>query len=120
LREQGEKNILNRSFNPQKPNQIWVSDTTYIPTHYDWRFLRVIYYLYSRKVVGWSMSRKPDTLLVICALEMACLNRNPDRGLLFHSERWIQYIEIFYNRKRLHSYLGYRTPEEFVKNSLLN
>jgi len=68
----------------------------------------------------WSMSRKPDTLLVICALEMACLNRNPDRGLLFHSERWIQYIEIFYNRKRLHSYLGYRTPEEFVKNSLLN
>jgi len=52
--------------------------------------------------------------------EMACLNRNPDRGLLFHPERGIQYIEIFYNRKRLHSYLGYRTPEEFVKNSLLN
>jgi len=97
-----------------------VYDITYIPTHYDWRFLRVIYYLYSRKVVGWSMSRKPDTLLVICALEMACLNRNPDRGLLFHSERGIQYIEIFYNRKRLHSYLGYRTPEEFEKNSLLN
>jgi len=63
------------------------------------------------------MSRKLDTLLVICALEMACLNRNPDRGLLFHSERGIQYIEIFYNRKRLHSYLGYSTPEEFKKNS---
>jgi len=79
----------------------------------------VIYYLYSRKVVGWSMSRKP-TLLVICALEMACLNRNPDRALLFHSERGMQYIKIFYHRKRLHSYLGYRTPEEFEKNSLLN
>ena len=80
----------------------------------------VIYYLYSRKVVGWSMSRKPDTLLVIFALEMACLNRNPDRALLFHSERGMQYIKIFYHRKRLHSYLGYRTPEEFEKNSLLN
>lgn len=89
--EEAKKNILNRNFKSERPNQVWVSDITYIASRYGWLFLCVIIDLYSRMVVGWSMFDRIDTGLVMRALEMACFNRNPDKGLIFHSDRGIQY-----------------------------
>lgn len=163
------ENILNRDFSADKPNQKWVSDITYVWTMTGCTVID----LYSRKVVGWSMNDNMETSLIVNALEMACINRNPKPGLIFHSDRgsqyasyqfrevlekkgfiqsmsrkgncWdnavaesffhtlkteelyfnkfnnkyqaksciFEYIELFYNRKRSHSYLGYLSPYQF-------
>lgn len=175
------ENILNRNFKANKPNEKWVSDITYIWTMAGWLYLCTIIDLYSRKVVGWSMNDNMETSLIINALEMACINRNPESGLIFHSDRgsqyasyqfrevlekkgfiqsmsrkgncWdnavaesffhslkteelyfnkfnekyqaksciFEYIELNYNRKRSHSYLGYLSPYQFeLKNNVLS
>jgi transposase InsO family protein len=155
------------------PNQIWVGDITYIETQEGWLYLAGILDLYSRKLVGWAMSERIDTNLVLKALAMACLHRQPPANLIFHSDRGVQYasgdyrqalqaaglvasmsrtgncydnatmesfwstlkldlvyrrnfashrqaraeifdyIEIFYNRQRTHSALGYFSPVDF-------
>jgi len=155
------------------PNQLWVADITYIETQEGWLYLAAIMDLYSRKIVGWAMSERIDTVLVLKALAMALLHRNPPANLLFHSDRGVQYasgdyrqalsqagliasmsrsgncydnaamesfwstlkmelvyrqsfasrqrarqvifdyIEVFYNRQRLHSALGYASPCAF-------
>ncbi|WP_143710044.1 IS3 family transposase [Halothermothrix orenii] len=170
-----KNNLLKRNFSVTQPNKVWVSDITYIPTKEGWLYLSVVIDLYSRKVVGWSMDKHMTKRLVIDALEMAVLNRNPSRGLIFHSDRgsqyvshdfqktlwkygiissmsrkgdcWdnavaesffatlktelifhnkyqsraqakrdiFEYIEIFYNRIRLHSSLDYKSPEDYEK-----
>lgn len=167
------ENIVNRVFNIKEPDSTWVSDITYIPTKEGWLYLCIILDLYSRKIVGWSMDKSMKTELVIKALNMALINRNPKKGLIFHSDRGVQYtselfkeelkknriiqsmsrkgncwdnacsesffhtlktelvkhksydsrrnaelsifeyIEIFYNRNRKHSYLGYKSPVQF-------
>jgi len=160
------------------PNQIWVADITYIETKESWLYLAAILDLYSRKIVGWAMSERIDTCLVLKALAMALLHRNPPANLLFHSDRGVQYasgdyrralkranlvpsmsrkgncydnatmesfwstlklelvyrrhfdtraqarteifeyIEIFYNRQRIHSALDYNSPVDFeLKNN---
>ena len=73
------------------PNQIWVTDITYIPTRAGWLYLAAILDLYSRKIVGWAMSDSIDSALVLSALSMALLHRNPPAGLLFHSDRGVQF-----------------------------
>jgi transposase InsO family protein len=73
------------------PNQIWVADITYIQTQEGWLYLAAILDLYSRKIVGWAMSERIDTLLVLKALGMALLHRGAPRDLLFHSDRGVQY-----------------------------
>jgi putative transposase len=155
------------------PNQLWVADITYIETEEGWLYLAAIMDLYSRKIVGWAMSQRIDTVLVLKALAMALLHRTPPANLLFHSDRGVQYasgdyrqalsqagliasmsrsgncydnaamesfwstlkmelvyrqsfatrqrarqvvfeyIEVFYNRQRLHSALGYASPCAF-------
>jgi transposase InsO family protein len=155
------------------PNQLWVADITYIQTQEGWLYLAAILDLYSRKIVGWAMSDRIDTALVLKALGMAVLHRNPPRQLLLHSDRGVQYasadyrqalaqaglvasmsrkancydnasmesfwstlklelvyrrnfvshcqarseifdyIECFYNRRRSHSALNYRSPVDF-------
>jgi len=165
-------NLLNRKFTVTKPNKVWVSDITYVWTQEGWLYLCVILDLFSRKVVGWSISNRIDTDLLLRAFWMAYYVRNPGKGLLFHSDRgsqycskrfrktlnslgniqsmsrkgncwdnacaesffkslkseWLydlcfktrkeaknilfEYIEIFYNRKRIHSALNYFTPEQ--------
>ena len=167
------ENLLDRRFNVGQPNRVWVSDITYIPTGEGWLYLAVVIDLYGRKAVGWSLGTSLAAELVVQAFLMACLRRRPAAGLLFHSDRGVQYasrafreklaawrmrqsmsrkgncwdnacaetffkslkaelfgdtiyptraqarsaifeyIEIFYNRQRLHSSLGYRTPEEY-------
>ena len=86
-----KENLLNRNFDISKPNKAWVSDITYIPTAEGWLYLAVVIDLYSRKVVGWSINKRMTRQLVINALEMAIKNRNPKKGLIFHSDRGSQY-----------------------------
>jgi len=171
-------NLLNREFTPEEPNQKWASDITYIWTAEGWLYLAVVMDLFSRAIVGWSMSERMTRELVIDAFVMATKRRNPPSGLLHHSDRGSQYasddyqdilakhgaicsmsrkgncwdnapvesffgtikrehvfhnrylyrsqarqsifvyIEQFYNRKRIHSALGYRTPSEMEQFKL--
>ena len=166
-------NTLNRVFSVTSPNKAWVGDVTFIPTRKGWLYLSVLLDLYSRKVVGWSMSNRNNTSLIKDCLEMAVKHRKPKLGLLHHSDRgstytskayrtvlqnngivssmsrkgncwdnavaesffgnlknelthWkiyqnraharadiFEYIEIFYNRQRLHQTLNYVSPTEF-------
>jgi putative transposase len=166
-------NVLGRQFDPEAPNEKWVADITYIPTHEGFLYLAVVEDLYSRRVVGWSMADHMESRLVVDALEMAVRMRLPDEGLLAHSDRgsqyasehyqlllgkhgiecsmsrrancWdnapmesffaslkkelthdanfatreearaaiFEYIEVFYNRQRRHSSLGYVSPAEY-------
>jgi putative transposase len=86
-------NLLNRNFTVAAPNQAWAGDITYIPTGDGWLFLAVVIDLFSRRVVGWSMQPQMRSSLVIDALEMAWLQRSPDKstGRIFHSDRGSQY-----------------------------
>ena len=160
---------LKRRFHVNEPNRVWVSDVTYLKTNAGWLYLCVWIDLFSRAVVGWSLSTSLKSQFVCDAL-MAGLNRRPGVRPLVHSDRGVQYaskvfrqllwrsklrqsmsrkgncwdkamaesffstlksdldlkpslpatvvrqlvfeyIEIFYNRKRLHSKLGYKSPE---------
>lgn len=89
-------NVLNREFTATDPNKKWVTDITYIPTAQGWLYLAVILDLYSRMVVGWSMSGNCDEKLVERALDQALAHRRPDPGLLHHSDRGSQYTSRAY------------------------
>lgn len=166
-------NLLNRDFTATTPNQKWVSDITYVWVDGGWKYLCVIVDLFSRKVVGWAFNDHMRSSLLIDAFLMAVTTRKPQPGLIFHSDRGIQYagrkfrryaalygvvqsmsrrgncwdnscaesffrsiktefinkrrflsmwdakhaifeyIESFYNTRRLHSYLEYKSPMEF-------
>tara|TARA_R110002049_G_C9122703_1_gene558500 strand:+ start:1094 stop:1954 length:861 start_codon:yes stop_codon:yes gene_type:complete len=167
-------NVLNRQFDQSTgPNQTWFSDITCVWTNQGWLYLACVVDLYSRKVVGWSMSSQMTKELVLDALQMAIIRRCPKGSLLHHSDRgsqycseayqralkvngiqcsmsrkgdcWdnavmesffatlkkelvhrqkyetraaarhsiFEYIEVFYNRERLHSSLVYLSPEIF-------
>lgn len=84
-------NLLNREFTAEAPNEKWAADITYIPTREGWLYLAVVLDLYSRKIVGWSMSQEITADLVENALRMALFERQPDPGLLHHSDRGSQY-----------------------------
>lgn len=164
-------NILNRCFNVAKPDEVWVGDVTFLATRTGWLYLAVLLDLYSRKVIGWSMSDRNNKQLVLNALYMAIERRRPqsevlhhtDRGSIYGSDEYrnrliayglvpsmsrkgdcydnavaesffstlknelifnqrfisrehaklevFKFIEIFYNRQRLHQALNYITPE---------
>jgi len=166
-------NVLTREFDVQQPNQAYVSDITYVWTQEGWLYLAVVIDLFSRKVVGWSMSSRMNAQLVCDALTMALWQRRPQAGLIHHSDRgsqyasrqfrqllnlhqitgsmsrkgdcwdnavvesffgtlkqervqWrhyqtrheaqqdiLQYITMFYNSHRMHSYLDYRSPNQY-------
>jgi putative transposase len=89
-------NLLNREFTATEPNSKWVTDITYIPTMQGWLYLAVILDLYSRMVVGWSMSGTCDENLVERALDQAIARRRPNVGLLHHSDRGSQYTSQAY------------------------
>ena len=172
-------NLLNRQFEAQEPDRVYVSDITYIWTREGWLYLAVILDLFSRQVVGWSLSNRMTKKLIMNALRMAIWRRRPAPGLIFHSDRgsqycsndfqkmlkthkmkssmsrkgdcWdnavaesffgslktervffenyktreearrdiVDYIEMFYNSNRRHSYLGYVSPKKFEEMWLL-
>jgi putative transposase len=169
---------LARDFVRTAPDQAWVGDITYVPTGEGWLYLAVLLDLYSRRVVGWSMSPHIDRHLALGALTMAVAQRGVPRcGVLHHSDRgsqyasedyrdalaqygfqssmsrkgncWdnavsesffstiktelvhqkrfatrlearqsiFEYIEVFYNRQRRHSTLGYLSPVQFEEKN---
>jgi putative transposase len=76
---------------PERPDQIWVSDITYVATAEGWLYLAVILDLFSRRVVGWKLDEQLDAGLVHQALQNALVLRQPQAGLYFHSDRGCQY-----------------------------
>lgn len=90
-------NLLEQDFTAERPNQKWVGDITYIPTRQSGLYLATVIDLFSRKVVGWSMSDSLSTPLILDALAMVTTTRRPDRdGLIFHSDRGCQYASEDY------------------------
>ena len=86
------ENILNREFSAEKPGEKWVSDITYLRTISGWVYLTTVLDLFDRKVIGWALSDNLETCsTVIPAFEMAVKNRLPESGLIFHSDRGVQY-----------------------------
>jgi transposase InsO family protein len=84
-------NLLKRRFNPSAPDQAWVADITYIRTQRGWLYLAAVLDLYSRKVVGWAMAPNMPAELVCTALQMAIVLRQPQPGLIVHTDRGSQY-----------------------------
>lgn len=96
-------NRLNRNFSFPELNQAWVGDITYIPTDEGWLYLAVVKDLCDRKIVGYAFSDRIDTNLTLGALDMAVRRRHPEPGLIFHSDRGVQYAAGAY-RERLEAY----------------
>ena len=170
-------NLLERNFSASEPNKIWVTDITYVWTWEGWLYLSIVLDLYSRGIVGLAMSNRITDDLTQNALNQAVGRRNPQAGLIHHSDRGSQYasgdyqallkkneiipsmsrkgdcwdnavaesffhtlkvekinrfrfktrdeakreifkyIETYYNRKRMHSSLGYKSPFDYEKVS---
>ena len=139
--------VVDGDFRPERQNQVWPSDVSYIATAEGWRYLFVIIDLYSRRVVGWAMSKSLGTTTLLQAFWMAVARRGAPEGLVFHSDRGVQYastrfrnalrkkrfiqgmsreaamqeafeyIEVFDNRIRLQSTMDYRSPAEYEEAS---
>lgn len=84
-------NLLNQDFSAERPNEKWVGDITYLSTDEGWMYLATVIDLFSRKVVGWSMSERMTATLVCDALVMALWRRKRPEGTIFHSDRGSQY-----------------------------
>jgi putative transposase len=96
------ENVLDRAFDPDEPNAAWVADVTYIPTREGWLYLAVVEDLFSRMVVGWSMSETMTSRLVVDALGMALARRlkgSSSSELIAHSDRGSQYASEHYQRR---------------------
>ena len=92
-------NLLDRNFAPGERNRVWVSDITYIPTRQGWVYLAGIKDVHSREIVGFSLSARMDTNLVLNALTKAVLFHRPPAGLILHSDRGSQYCSAAYQKK---------------------
>jgi putative transposase len=89
-------NLLDRNFDPTEANRVWAGDVTYIATDQGWLYLAVILDLFSRRVVGWSVSSTNDTKLAQEALRRALVARRPELGLLHHTDRGSPYASLAY------------------------
>ena len=83
----GTPDLVQRGFTAPAPNRVWVGDVTCVATREGWLYLAVLLDLYSRKVVGWAMSERINTALVLRALRMAIVTRRPSPGLIHHTDR---------------------------------
>lgn len=90
--------LLDQQFTIDRPDQVWVADITFVPTRRGWLYLAVVIDLYSRRVVGWSMSTRIDEALVRDALAMAIRHRRPAPGLIHHRDQGAQYRSVGYQR----------------------
>jgi putative transposase len=90
--------LIQRDFTAERPDQTWVADITYVPTHEGWLFLAAVMDLYSRKIVGWSMREDLEAPLVVDAISMAITRRTPKPGLVHHSDRGSQYTSVAMGR----------------------
>jgi transposase InsO family protein len=90
------QDLVHRQFDPSEPDQLWLSDITYIRTWEGWLYLAVILDAYSRKVVGWALAEHLRAELATAALQMALISRQPAPGLVCHSDRGTQYTSAAY------------------------
>lgn len=91
-------NRLDQRFEADKPDAIWTADITYIWTKQGWIYLAIVLDLFSRRIVGWSMAPSLERTLVVDALQMAVMARNPGKGLIHHSDRGSQYASYDYQK----------------------
>jgi putative transposase len=91
-------NLLQRNFQTNAPNRVWVTDITYVWTRQGWLYLAAILDLFARRVVGWAASETLETSLCLDALRMALKSRRPPPGLIHHSDRGCQYASHAYRR----------------------
>lgn len=96
-------NLLNRDFETDRPNKVWVTDITYLSSRAGWLYLVVFIDLFSRRVVGWCVSPSLEHETVLVALSRAVWRRKPDPGLIIHSDRGIQYCCDGF-RKAIHTH----------------
>ena len=92
-------NRLNRQFNVEVPNRVWCGDTTFIWAQGRWHYLAVVMDLFTRRIVGWAFSARPDADLVVQALDMAFEQRGRPSGVMFHSDQGSQGV---FNRSSQH------------------
>lgn len=92
---------VNRRFTAERPNQLWVSDFTYVSTWQGWLYVAFVVDVFARRIVGWRVSRTMSTDFVLDALEQALYARQPDNaeGLIHHSDRGSQYVSIRYTER---------------------
>ncbi len=100
-------NSLNRQFDVDSPDHVWVTDITYIKTYEGYSYLAVIIDLYSRKVVGWAMQSRQPTDLVLQALLMAVWRRKPADKVLVHSDQGSQFTSLEWASFLKHHNLGH-------------
>ena len=91
-------NRLQQVFVASAANRIWAGDLTAIATRAGWLYLAVLLDLYSRRVIGWAMSAKPDQQIALQALHMALAQRRPQPGLIHHSDQGALYTSVAYQR----------------------
>ncbi len=92
---------VNRQFKADRPNRLWVSDFTYVSTWQGWLYVAFVVDVFSRRIVGWRVSRSMQTGFVLDALEQALYARQPeqDKSLIHHSDRGSQYVSIRYSER---------------------
>ena len=92
---------VNRQFKAERPNQLWVSDFTYVSTWQGWLYVAFVIDVYARRIVGWRVSTSMHTDFVLDALEQALYARQPERdgALIHHSDRGAQYVSIRYSER---------------------
>nr|WP_157634391.1 IS3 family transposase [Variovorax sp. Root318D1] len=92
---------VNRQFRAQRPNQLWVSDFTYVSTWQGWLYVAFVIDVFARRIVGWRVSSSMRTDFVLDALEQALYDRQPERdgSLICHSDRGSQYVSIRYTER---------------------
>lgn len=92
---------VNRHFKAERPNQLWVSDFTYVSTWQGWLYVAFVIDVFARRIVGWRVSSSMTTDFVLDALEQALYARQPakDASLIHHSDRGSQYLSIRYGER---------------------
>jgi len=92
---------VNRQFKAHRPNQLWVSDFTYVSTWQEWLYVAFVIDVYARRIVGWRVSRSMHTQFVLDALEQALYARQAERDgeLIHHSDRGSQYVSVRYSER---------------------
>ena len=91
--------LVNRNFNARQPNQLWVADFTYIKTTSGWVYTAFIIDVFARAIVGWKVSDRMNTDMVMAALNQAIADRNHPKDVIHHSDRGVQYLSIRYTDK---------------------
>jgi transposase InsO family protein len=83
----------------QAPDQVWLGDVTYLQVAGKWRYLAAVMDRHSRRIVGWSLSKRRDVALTVQALRQSARNRSPAPGLTFHSDRGVEYAAFEFRRQ---------------------